>query len=278
MPLVHRIQTAPLRRRSNAQLLAMQLEAVRAWNRSRGARLHELERAIPQQDRASRSESTRRLAALRASHHALLARADQALSDADRLLWSDRRPRAVLVHRSVWLRDQLAAALECRGVWVIASLGDGADAVGTVVCEQPELLITEDVVPLVSGLDLASETAEYSVATIVGVQTSDNRSLGAFVDAGARAWFTRQSPPDHIADQCVRLLGHPDRPETVGGPQPPDVVTLDGVGAGALEIDLRSGSVLAPARRPRSPGRRGLPRGRSSAGTSDQTGTGQGTV
>jgi len=51
------------------------------------------------------------LAALRATHAAVLARAELQLGQTGDLMWADSSCRAVLAHRDVWWRDRVADCL-----------------------------------------------------------------------------------------------------------------------------------------------------------------------
>ena len=57
-------------------------------------------------------------------------------------------------HRQAWFRGKVASGLQAGGVAVEADLENGADALGAVVAEQPDFLLVEDKLPMVSGLDL----------------------------------------------------------------------------------------------------------------------------
>ena len=81
------------------------------------------------------------LAARRATHAAVLARAELQLRQTGDLMWADSSCRAVLAHRDVWWRERVADYLSALGVQVIAQAGDGADAVGVLVVEQPDLVV-----------------------------------------------------------------------------------------------------------------------------------------
>ncbi len=55
---------------------------------------------------------------------------------------------------------------------MVASSGNGADAVGTVVAEQPDLLLVEDLLAMVPGELVVREAARFSPSTVVRAQAS----------------------------------------------------------------------------------------------------------
>lgn len=111
--------------------------------------------------------------------------------------------RVVLVHRNAWFRQKVVSGLEAGGVAVVANLENGADAIGVVVAEQPDLLLVEDKLPMMSGLDLCKAVGQYAPSTVVVVQVANDWEIGPFLDAGATTVYTRRTPP---ADIVAHLL------------------------------------------------------------------------
>lgn len=158
--------------------------------------------------REARLDAARRLDVVRRQHEALIARTVAALEDSVALM-GPTRPRAVVVHRNAWFRDRVAAALEDEGIVVLARLDNGADAVGAAVAEQPELLLLEDPVPMMTGEQVVREVLHYSPGTLIGVQAPDERSVRHLLAAGAGAVFARQVPPVDVARALAdALLAH----------------------------------------------------------------------
>ena len=191
--------------RTQLELLKAQLAAVDAWNLAR--------RAAPDVDpgtvsREMRLDLGRQVEARRREHLAVIARAEQHLREAGGDLSAAARRRAVLAHRNAWLRDSVAAKLQDLGVDVVGAFEDGADAAGTVVVEQPDLVLVEDRLPTVSGLELVQRIRAFSPATVVGVQCLDEGGVTTFLQAGAEPVFTRRVPPGDMAEHLVgRLAG-----------------------------------------------------------------------
>lgn len=200
--------------RSQLELMTAQLEAIDAWHRAR--RASEVAAESVALTREMRLDLSRRMDASRREQQALLARADQQLRDSGELLSGRAPTRAVLAHRNAWLRDAVAARLEGRGINVVGVFDDGAEAAGTVVVEQPDLLLVEDRLPTLSGLELVQRVREFAPEAVVGALCLDAGGITAFIDAGAQAVFTRRVPPVEIADQLVRCLIAGGRPVAVG--------------------------------------------------------------
>ena len=197
---------APSGARTQLELLKAQVAAVDAWNVAR--RVAEGELGSSTLTREMRLDLSRRTEARRREHAALVARAEQHLRDSGGALSAAAPRRAVLAHRHAWLRDSVATRLGERGVDVVGAFEDGADAAGTVVVEQPDVVLVEDRLPTVSGLELVQRIRTFSPSTVIGVQCLDEGGVPGFVRAGAEPVFTRRIPPADIAEHLVgRLAG-----------------------------------------------------------------------
>lgn len=200
------MEIAPSSRPETAtvSLLRRQLDAIDAWNVARS----QLSSALPvdRVPREARLDAARRHEAQDRAHAALIARLDALLTADAYPLLIDPAPRAVLVHRQEWFVRALASALADLGVRVVATLGNGADAVGVLVAEQPELLLVEESLPMMSGRQVVAEAQRFASATVLVAQVSCTEHLGAFLDEGVRAAVTRQVPPADVAQQMSALL------------------------------------------------------------------------
>ena len=117
-----------------------------------------------------------------------------------------RRPMIVVAHRQPWWRDKARDALDSAGLCVDFILQDGADVVAVLVAEQPEVVLAEDRLPTVTGIDLVRRARALSPDSFIALQVADEQALQETLDAGARAAYTRQVPPADIAhDIQVRL-------------------------------------------------------------------------
>lgn len=197
----------PWQLRTEAELVADQLAGMDAYHLARAQRAV----ATAQQTREMRLDLQRRTEALRAEQAALQARAARQLEESARLLRTSVTPRAVLAHRNAWLRGKLAHALVEEGVEVVAELEDGAQAAGVVVAEQPELLLVEDRLPGMPGLQVVRRCRQFAPHTSVAAQLLDGTEVELFLREGADAVFTRRVPPAEIAVQVVRTLRQAQR-------------------------------------------------------------------
>ena len=206
---------SPLRRsgqalRSDLDLARQQLEAIERWHAVH--RNAQSAAAHTTASRETRMDLARRLDVLRAEHRAIVARTDAQLRASAELLSGTSLRRAIVVHRSSWFTDKVCADLAARSIQVVARLTNGAEAVGAVVAEQPDLLLVEDSLPMLSGEDVVREVRAFASDTgIVAHVAYDNR-VATLLEAGANSAYTRRVPPAAVAQGLADLL--------VGVPQP----------------------------------------------------------
>jgi CheY-like chemotaxis protein len=189
--------------RSFATLVTDQLAAMAAFQEHR----HAVESAVeePGMSREQRLDARRRLDVLRRQHEAVLAATSQSMEGSGGVLHA-MGPRALLVHRNEWLRRRVAQDLERCGVEVVAQLDNGAEGVGALIAEQPDLLFVEDTLPMVSGLQVLHEARRYAPRTLLAAQVGYDDQISAALDAGALAAFTRRIPPADIGAELARLV------------------------------------------------------------------------
>ena len=192
------------RGQSHVDLMRSQIDAIDAWHRAR--RVAEAASQTATSTRESRLDLHRRLEARRREQRALLARAADQLKASGGVLAGRVRPRAVLAHRDAWLRDAVASGLRDEGIDVVGLFDDGADCAGTVVVEQPDLLLVEDRLPTLSGVEVVLRARQFAPRTVVGAQALDADSVAALFDAGAQAVFTRRVPPADMVGQLLSCL------------------------------------------------------------------------
>ena len=201
---------APLPARSQLDVMTAQLRAIEAWSAARRASEAAAE-TVPL-TREMRLDLSRRMEARRREQEALLARVDVQLRESCETLSGRARIRAVVAHRNRWLRDRVADGLAERGVHVVGVFEDGADVAGTVVAEQPDLVLVEDRLPTLSGAEVVRRARTFAPEAVVGVQCLDGSGIRELVEAGAQAVFTRRIPPAEIAGQLVDCLVGAGRP------------------------------------------------------------------
>lgn len=190
--------------RDHLELMTSQLRAIEAWNRAH--RVSEAAAEAVAMTREMRLDAARRVEARRREQRALLARAAEQLSSSGSVLSGRIQTRAVLAHRSSWLREAVGKRLEQLGVVVVGAFEDGAEAAGTIVVEQPDLVLVEDRLPTLSGIEVLRRVRAFSPQTVVAAQVLDVGEVQALVDAGAQAVFTRRVPPHEIADGMLAQL------------------------------------------------------------------------
>ncbi len=151
-------------------------------------------------------DAARSLEVLRRQHDAVVARADEQLRASGQLLRSTVERRVVIAHRSDWLVRRLEQTLEDRGVLLVARTDNGADAVGLVVAEQPDLVLLEDTLAMLPGSEVVREVRRFSPDTLVAVQAAHGGRVGELLDAGATTVFTRQVPPHEVIRSVLSLV------------------------------------------------------------------------
>ena len=191
--------------REEATLLCDQVQAIDAWNAARRS-AEATAVAAARNSREQRLSSARRLDALRRQQRALLDRTEQHMRDSAHPLQVHMAPRAVLAHRSAWFRSELTRELRAGGVCVVAALENGADAIGSTIAEQPDLLLVEDRLLMVSGADVIRSVSPFARGTIAAAQAGAEWELGALLDAGACAVFSRRLPPAEVAQDLCLLV------------------------------------------------------------------------
>jgi len=203
------------RPRSSVELILDQVRAIGAWVQDP---VGNQPACAPKGGRVPREmplDLAGELAALRATHAAVLARAELQLRQTGDPLWADSSCRAVLAHRDVWWRERVADYLTAQGVQVIAQAGDGADVVGVLIVEQPDLVVVQDLLPLLPGLQVVRQARRYAPTSLIAAHLLDRGQAQPFLTAGADVAFSRRDRPGEVAEQLVALLCDRPRPRAV---------------------------------------------------------------
>lgn len=188
-------------------LATRQLGAIDAFNRARRTAVQAA--ASAQGSREMRLDAARRLDVLRRQHDAVVATTDEALRSSRDTLRRAGVVRTVVVHRSTWFSRTLTSALLDEGFTVLAQLDNGADAVGMSIAEQPDLLLMEDPLTMMSAEQVVQEVRRYCPSTFVAVQ-ADARGMAALLGAGAGSVFSRQITPLDVARSLVDVFAQRD--------------------------------------------------------------------
>ena len=189
--------------RSDLELLEDQLNGLAAWHEFVRGRASQ-----PEEGRVTREmrlDAQRRQQALRRANEALLTRTEGGGRETRPVL-GDPAPRAVVVHRQDWVRGRVSAELQACGVEVVAQLEDGADALGFVVADQPDLALVEDALPSIPGLEVVRQAGRLAPHTLMAAQVGYDGDIAVMLQAGACAAFTRRVPPGEVAAGCARLV------------------------------------------------------------------------
>ena len=191
--------------RTELDLAGQQLLAIERFNRAR--QMREEAAAAAARSRELRMDAARSLDVLRREHEAVIRRAHEHLQASGQLLHDLAPRRAVLAHRDDWFFRRVAEALEGRGVEVVAGTDNGADAVGLVVAEQPDIVLVEDALAMLTGEEVIREVRRFAPATVVTAQAAHGDRVRLLLDAGAARVFTRQVPPADAAASLLELVG-----------------------------------------------------------------------
>ena len=194
---------APGRSRSDLDLARQQLEAIDRWHVAR--RASESAAATSTASREARMDLARRMDVIRAEHRAIVERTDAHLRTSVELLQRTAPRRAILVHRNEWFTAKVRDDLIGRSIVVVASLTNGAEAVGAVVAEQPDLLLVEDSLPMLSGEDVVREVRRYAPGTRIAAQVAHDARIAQMLEAGADTVCTRRVPPVDVARGLAEL-------------------------------------------------------------------------
>ena len=191
--------------RSDLDLARQQLAAIEQWHAARRTAQAAAERTAA--SREARMDLARRMDVIRTEHRAIVARTDAHLRSSVELLRGTAPRRAIVVHRNSWFTEKVCSDLVARQIVVVATLTNGAEAVGAVVAEQPDLLLVEDSLPMLSGEDVLREVRRFAARTRVGVQVAYDDRVAAVLEAGADTVYTRRVPPTDVAQGLAELLG-----------------------------------------------------------------------
>lgn len=197
--------TVPSTTRSSCEafsVLCRQVEAIDAWHARR--RRQQAIAASMGDSREVRIDRSWRADVLRREHSAIVEHCDAHLRWSCDAVWQGRA-HAVVVHRHTWAGERLASALERRGVHVVAVLDNGADAVGAVVVEQPELVVLSEVLPMVSSLEVVREVRALAPETMAAVLVEHGSSARELAEAGAALTLPQATPCSHAADEMVAM-------------------------------------------------------------------------
>ena len=191
----HRVAVSPAHR------LVRQVEAIDAWNTARRER--EQARQGMSLSRDEQMDVAREVEALRRTHDAIKVRCARMVGPGSGFL-GRLGPTAVVAHRHAWLVDKLVLLLGERGVTVLGSTDNAADALGAVVAEQPDIVLVGDRLAMMPVDVLLADVKRFAPDTLLAVAASDPHRAGAWRDQ-VDAVFLRHQPPSVVADALCAL-------------------------------------------------------------------------
>lgn len=182
-----------------ADRLLRQVEAIDAWNCDRRAREQAL--APAHLTRHDRMDVTRQFEVLRRTQDAIADRAARALRGE---VGPIRVPplTGVIAHRHAWFAEKLAVLLGARGVTIVACTDNGADALGAVVAEQPDVVLTSDRLAMISCDALLEQTRLFAPLALRVVQGCDGQPSDALRMAPKRPSGARTRLPTWQTRSC----------------------------------------------------------------------------
>ena len=185
-------------------LAQQQLRAIDCFVRER-ARAEQVTEIVAR-TRELRMDRDRRMQVLRREHEALIRRAHAHLLASGDVLGTVAPMRAVIAHRNTWFTTKLGDLLISHGLQVVETVDNGADAIGTVVAEQPDVIFVEEGLLMVTGEEVVRQSRRFCPGTRIGAQASCGSRVGLLLDAGADAVVTRQVTPREVVDQLLGQL------------------------------------------------------------------------
>ncbi|HEY6769999.1 MAG TPA: response regulator transcription factor [Candidatus Sulfotelmatobacter sp.] len=116
--------------------------------------------------------------------------------------------RVVLAEDQGMVLGALAALLEIEGdISVIAKARNGKEALEAVLAQKPDVFITDIEMPLLTGLDVATELKKRRTGTRVVIVTTFARAgyLRRALEAGASGYLLKDMRAEELADAVRRV-------------------------------------------------------------------------
>ncbi len=113
---------------------------------------------------------------------------------------------AGIAHSHRWTSQRLRAEISERAVEVLATVTNGADAVGISVAEQPALVVVDELLAMRSGPDVTAALRELCPDTVVVGYVSGPAAIAELLEAGATSVLTRRVPPAEAAQTFTALV------------------------------------------------------------------------
>lgn len=182
--------------RTPEQIELARQQALVAWKQRRDV-LEQLP-DFPGSAREGRQEIARREAARDRERQALLSR-----STADA---AAGRVRVVVAHRMAWMRTALHTALEGAGIGPVEEVEDGATALGAVVAVQPDVVLVQQQLPWLDGLEAVRQMRLFAPDSLLAVQLDSPHAARAAREAGATLVVSRTERPQVVVTKLCQLV------------------------------------------------------------------------
>lgn len=192
-------------RRSDVDRIEQQLRGMEQFHRSR--RMREQAAQAVSGSREMQMNAARELDVTRRETDALIARSEEQLRSSGQEPLGTAACTVLLAHRNAWYVGQVCGALVDVGCVVLPQVRNGADAVGLAAAEQPDLVLVEDALEMLTGEEVVRQIRELCPNAVIVAQVAYGDGIGAMTDAGASAVFTRQVPPAEVAQGLLSLIG-----------------------------------------------------------------------
>ena len=117
-----------------------------------------------------------------------------------------RPVRIVLVEDNEVFREALELLLGMRpDVEIVASVGDGGEAVAAAVAHEPDVVLMDYRLPGLDGVQATAAVLEAApeVAVVALTASASEREVEALLDAGATACLTKDRELDEIVDAIL---------------------------------------------------------------------------
>ncbi len=186
---------------SPADRIVRQARAIDAWLTARRERERVLQARSMSRD--ERMDVAREVEALRRTHDAIKGRCARDL-DTEMDALQSPGVTAVIAHRHAWFVGKLALLLGEHGVTVLVSTDNGAEALGAVVAEQPDIVLVGGRLAMMHGRALLAESRLYAPGALLAAQASDLQE-GDTLRAAADSVFLRHHTPTVVADALIAL-------------------------------------------------------------------------
>ena len=184
--------------RSSPVLADRQREALVSFERDCAERESAIR--LGSTSREARLDAARRLEVVRREREAALTRSRLG----GRAVAVRGRPkrRALVALGHAWFADQLVELLEGAGLDVVMRTDNGADAIGAAVAEQPDLIVVDGSLQMVTADEVVRELRRYCSAAVIAARVG-TRHAAVMRDAGADTVISLRLTPQEAVDECL---------------------------------------------------------------------------